>query len=81
MLENYNLKLVIEDDVLDWLAEKGYDPQLGARPVKRLIQKEIVNELSKEIIGGKISKEDIIVVKVKDGHLSFKRAEKTAVAS
>jgi ATP-dependent Clp protease ATP-binding subunit ClpB len=75
MLENYNLKLVIEDDVLDWLAEKGYDPQLGARPVKRLIQKEIVNELSKEIIGGKISKEDIIVVKVKDGHLSFKRKE------
>lgn len=75
MLEGFNLKLVIEDDVLDWLAEKGYDPQLGARPVKRLIQKEIVNELSKEIIGGKVSKEDVIVVKVKDGHLTFKRAE------
>ena len=69
MLEGFGLKLVIEDDVLNWLAEKGYDPQLGARPVKRLIQKEIVNELSKEIIGGKVSKEDVIVVKVKDGHL------------
>jgi ATP-dependent Clp protease ATP-binding subunit ClpA len=44
--------------------------------VKRLIQKEIVNELSKEIIGGKVSKENTIVVGVKDGHLSFvKRAK------
>ncbi len=71
MLKGYNLKLVVNDDVINWLAEKGYDPQLGARPVKRLIQKEIINELSKEIIGGKVTKEDTIVVKVKDGHLSF----------
>jgi ATP-dependent Clp protease ATP-binding subunit ClpB len=76
MLTGYNLKLVINDDVVDWLAEKGYDPQLGARPVKRLIQKEIINELSKEIIGGKVSKEDTIIVKVKGGHLSFSRDAK-----
>jgi len=76
MLTEYNLKLIVNDDALDWLTEKGYDPQLGARPVKRLIQKEIVNELSKEIISGKVSKEDTIVVGVKDGHLSFvKRAK------
>src|SRR5450759_788593 len=62
MLEEYNLKLVVKEDALEWLTEKGYDPQLGARPVKRLIQKEIVNELSKEIIAGKVSKEDTIVV-------------------
>lgn len=74
MLESYNFKLVIGDDVIDWLAEKGYDPQLGARPVKRLIQKEIINELSKEIIGGKVSKEDTIYVEAKGGHLSFSRA-------
>ena len=74
MLEGYGLKLIIKDQVLDWLAEKGYDPQLGARPVKRLIQKEIVNELSKEIIGGKVSKEDTIEVDLNtNGHLSFKR--------
>ena len=65
MLEDYNLKLVVTEDAIDWLTERGYDPQLGARPVKRLIQKEIVNELSKEIIGGKVSKEDNIVLMLK----------------
>jgi ATP-dependent Clp protease ATP-binding subunit ClpB len=73
MLAGYNLKLVVKEDALEWLTEKGYDPQLGARPVKRLIQKEIINELSKEIIGGKVSKEDTIMVKVKDGHLTFNK--------
>ena len=72
-LSDYNLKLVVKENALDWLTEKGYDPQLGARPVKRLIQKEIINELSKEIIGGKVSKEDTIVVGVENGHLSFTR--------
>jgi ATP-dependent Clp protease ATP-binding subunit ClpB len=76
MLAEYNLKLVVKENALDWLSEKGYDPQLGARPVKRLIQKEIVNELSKEIIGGKVSKEDTIVVDAKDGHLSFRKGAK-----
>jgi ATP-dependent Clp protease ATP-binding subunit ClpB len=76
MLAGYNLKLVVKENALDWLTEKGYDPQLGARPVKRLIQKEIVNELSKEIIGGNVSKDDSIVVDVKDGHLSFRKGEK-----
>ena len=55
-MSDINLKLVVKDDAIDWLTEKGYDPQLGARPVKRLIQKEIVNELSKEIIGGKFQR-------------------------
>ena len=72
-LQDYNLKLVVTEDALDWLTNRGYDPQLGARPVKRLIQKEIINELSKEIIGGKVSKEDTIVVDVKDDHLSFRK--------
>jgi ATP-dependent Clp protease ATP-binding subunit ClpB len=73
MLSDYQLKLLVEDKAIDWLSEKGYDPQLGARPVKRLIQKEIVNELSKEIIGGNVSKEDTIIVDVKDGHLTFRK--------
>jgi ATP-dependent Clp protease ATP-binding subunit ClpB len=76
MIAGYNMKLIIKDKALDWLTEKGYDPQLGARPVKRLIQKEIINELSKEIIGGSVSKEDTIVVDVKDDHLSFSRQAK-----
>ena len=73
MLADFQLKLIVEDEAIDWLAEKGYDPTLGARPVKRLIQKEIVNELSKEIIGGSITKEDTIVVDVEAGHLFFKK--------
>jgi ATP-dependent Clp protease ATP-binding subunit ClpB len=76
MLAGYNLKLVVKEDALDWLTEKGYDPQLGARPVKRLIQKEIVNELSKEIIGGTVLKDDSIVVYSKDGNLSFRKGAK-----
>ena len=76
MISGYNLKLLVREPAIDWLAEKGYDPQLGARPVKRLIQKEIINELSKEIIGGKVSKEDTIVIDVSDGHLTFSRGKK-----
>jgi len=73
MLAGYNLKLVVKEEALDWLTEKGYDPQLGARPVKRLIQKEIINELSREIIGGKVSKDDTIVIDATDNHLTFSK--------
>jgi ATP-dependent Clp protease ATP-binding subunit ClpB len=75
-LEDYNLKLVVTENAIDWLTERGYDPQSGARPVKRLIQKEIVNELSKEIIGGKVSKEDNIVIDISDNRLSFSKGKK-----
>jgi ATP-dependent Clp protease ATP-binding subunit ClpB len=74
MLAEYNLKLIVKDKALNWLTEKGYDPQLGARPVKRLIQKEIINELSKEIIGGKVTKEDTIVIDTSGDHLSFTKS-------
>jgi ATP-dependent Clp protease ATP-binding subunit ClpB len=73
MLAGYQLKLDVTAEAIDWLAEKGYDPQLGARPVKRLIQREIINELSKEIIGGSVSREDTIIVDVADSHLTFRR--------
>jgi ATP-dependent Clp protease ATP-binding subunit ClpB len=75
MIDEYNLKMVVTDEALDWLTNRGYDPQSGARPVKRLIQKEIINELSKEIIGGKVSQKETIVVDVKNGHLCFLTGE------
>jgi ATP-dependent Clp protease ATP-binding subunit ClpB len=71
LLNSRGISLSVSENALDWLAEKGFDPQLGARPVKRLIQKELVNELSKEIIAGKIVKEDKITVDIKDGAISF----------
>jgi ATP-dependent Clp protease ATP-binding subunit ClpB len=71
MLEENNLKMIVTDEALDWLTTRGYDPQMGARPVKRLIQKEIINELSKEIISGKISSADTVVISADESHLTF----------
>jgi ATP-dependent Clp protease ATP-binding subunit ClpB len=76
LLQDYKLKLQVTEKALDWLTAKGYDPQLGARPVKRLIQKDIVNELSKEIISGNVSKEDNIIVDADNDHLIFKKGRK-----
>jgi len=73
LLRNHDLKLEVSERAVDWLAAKGYDPQLGARPVKRLIQKEVVNELSKEIISGKINDNDSVLVDIKEGRLVFKK--------
>jgi ATP-dependent Clp protease ATP-binding subunit ClpB len=70
-LENSNLKLEVSESAIDWLAEHGYDPQSGARPVKRLIQKEIINELSKEIISGTIQKESTVIIDVDKDRLLF----------
>ena len=50
-----NIKLLVENSCLDWLADRGYDPNFGARPLKRLIQKEIQNNIAEGILSGKIS--------------------------
>ncbi|HEX2920882.1 MAG TPA: ATP-dependent chaperone ClpB [Bacteroidales bacterium] len=73
LLQEYRLNLKVSDQTIELLAEKGYDPQLGARPVKRLIQKEIINELSKEIIAGNVSKDDSVIIDAVDGNLIFRR--------
>ncbi len=70
-LSNQNINLVVTEEAVEWLSDRGYDPQSGARPVKRLIQKEIVNELSKEIIAGKITGDSKVTVSVKKGKLGF----------
>ncbi|WP_343703602.1 ATP-dependent chaperone ClpB [Chitinophaga sp.] len=59
--------LDFSDYALDYLAEQGYDPQFGARPLKRLIQKEIVNLLSKKILAGDIDKTKPVLIDVFDG--------------
>jgi len=76
VLENYNMGLKVTDNAVDWLTEQGYDPQSGARPVKRLIQKEIINELSKEIIAGKILKEAEILIDTDGDRLIFSSGSK-----
>jgi ATP-dependent Clp protease ATP-binding subunit ClpB len=51
---------------LDWLSQLGYDPQFGARPLKRVMQKRILNELSKEILMGNIKKDSSVLIKLND---------------
>jgi len=61
------------EDALNYLAEKGYDPQFGARPVKRLIQKEVLNELSKYILENKVESDEPLVMDVFDGKVVFRK--------
>jgi ATP-dependent Clp protease ATP-binding subunit ClpB len=66
------IQLLFSDYVLDYLAENGFDPQFGARPLKRLIQKEIVNMLSKKILAGDIDKSHPVLIDVFDGVVVFR---------
>lgn len=69
------IDLRFSDYALDFLAENGYDPQFGARPLKRLIQKEIVNQLSKRILAGDIDKTKPVLVDVFDGIVVFRNEQ------
>jgi ATP-dependent Clp protease ATP-binding subunit ClpB len=71
MLLKKEITLTITDAALDWLGEEGYDPQYGARPLKRVVQKEIVNQLSKKILAGELDKSSGITIDTKDGVLVF----------
>ncbi len=62
-------------EAIEYLAEKGYHPEYGARPVKRVIQKEVLNELSKEILAGKIHTDSIILLDAFDGKLVFRNQD------
>lgn len=69
MLEEKGVSLDFTERALDYLAGKGYDIAYGARPIKRLLQKELVNELAKEMIEGDISKESKVVIDAREGRL------------
>lgn len=67
-----NIELKFTDYAIDYLVDNGYDPQFGARPLKRLIQKQIVNQLSKKILAGEVSKASPVMVDVFDGMVVFR---------
>ncbi|MCH2224874.1 MAG: ATP-dependent chaperone ClpB [Crocinitomicaceae bacterium] len=67
------IKLVIKSEAAQWIAEIGYDPFFGARPVKRVIQKEVMNELSKAILSNKIDKSKNVVLDIFDGRIVFRK--------
>ena len=72
LVKESNIELEFSDYTLDFLVQNGYDPQFGARPLKRLIQKEIVNQLSKRILAGDIDKTSPVIVDVFDGVVVFR---------
>ena len=71
MLEGNGVKLKLTDEALNFLADAGYDPEFGARPVKRAIQRYLLNDLSKTMLAQNIDREKPIVVSVENGALKF----------
>ena len=71
LLEN-GIELRVTKDAVDYIAHEGYDPAFGARPVKRALQRLVLNELSKSIIAGKVNGQQPVIVELRDGELHFK---------
>ena len=72
MLKKNDISLDITDAALDYLSKTGFDPHFGARPVKRVMQKYILNELSRQILDNNIDKEKKVVVDIENGKLIFR---------
>ena len=76
MVLEQGLELTVTDEAIDWLAQLGYDPQFGARPVKRVFQKKVLNQLSKQILTGSIKPGSAIVLDMVANELFFRNKEK-----
>ena len=71
MLSQNGITLDYTERAKKWIASAGYDAMFGARPVKRVIQREVVNELSKRILAGDVNREKPISIDEQDGKLTF----------
>ncbi|RSK32431.1 ATP-dependent chaperone ClpB [Hymenobacter metallilatus] len=78
-LEEAGIRLEATDEVLDYLGEQGFDPTFGARPLKRVLQRLVLNELSKDILSGRVSKDAVVEAVLEDGHIRFNNVEIPAV--
>ena len=72
ILAENDIQLEATPEAIDWLAQLGFDPQFGARPVKRVMQKRVLNELSKQILAGTVTKNSQIVLDVFDNNFVFR---------
>lgn len=72
LMKGNGIEVEVTDQTISWLAEAGFDPQYGARPVKRMIQKHLLNELSRKIISGTIDRERKVIIKIENKQLVFK---------
>jgi ATP-dependent Clp protease ATP-binding subunit ClpB len=71
-LADMGIQLQATEAALDWLAQLGYDPQFGARPLKRVLQKRVMNELSKSILSGAVHKDSRIELDCQGSELKFR---------
>lgn len=72
LLAENGFQLTLTENAVDWISEKGFDPQYGARPVKRIIQKYVLNELSKQFLAGMVEKSQLIEIDTEGGKLVFR---------
>ncbi|MGO4918898.1 ATP-dependent chaperone ClpB [Maribacter spongiicola] len=79
MLDKQQITLDATEEAIDYLAEKGYDPQFGARPVKRTIQKEVLNNMSKALLSGEIKSDSVVLLDAFDNSLVFRNQEDITV--
>jgi ATP-dependent Clp protease ATP-binding subunit ClpB len=77
MLEENGIHISATPEAIDWLSQLGFDPQFGARPVKRVMQKRVLNELSKQILAGKVQKDAQIVLDLFNNEFVFRNAIET----
>jgi ATP-dependent Clp protease ATP-binding subunit ClpB len=70
-----HIELTATEEALEWLALEGYDPKYGARPVKRVMQRDLINQLSKDLLSGKIGAESKVLLDMFEGKLVFRQAE------
>ena len=78
-LAEAGIQLEATSEVLDHLGEAGFDPQFGARPLKRVLQRVILNELSKDILSGRVTKDAVVEAVLEDGAVKFENVEMPAV--
>ena len=69
LVSKQHITIDAKEEAISYLSQKGYDPQYGARPIKRVIQKEVLNKLSKELLSGRITADSIILIDAFDDEL------------
>ncbi|MCR9288374.1 ATP-dependent chaperone ClpB [Saprospiraceae bacterium] len=80
ILEKQNIKLTIATDAMDWLAKEGYNPEFGARPIKRVIQKRVLNQLSKQMLLGEVEANSHVVLDAFDDKIVFRQPIREEIA-
>jgi ATP-dependent Clp protease ATP-binding subunit ClpC len=74
-LSSHELELQLSDEAQEYLAEEGYDPKLGARPLRRVIQTQVEDTLSEAVLEGRFGEGDTVIAYIKDGEIAFRAAE------